>query len=108
MALQAITANRLRDGAVVWLGKDGTWAERLEDAAAFDAAAAEQALGTARRDERENRIVGLYAFDVELDGTVPVPTKIKERLRGLGPSVRPDLGKQAPPVETSPPAVPNA
>ncbi|MCW2245838.1 hypothetical protein M2352_001429 [Azospirillum fermentarium] len=97
MALQAITANRLRDGVVVWRAKDGAWVERLEDAAAFEPADAEQELAAARLDERENRIVGLYAFDVVVENGLPVPVKIRERLRGLGPSVRTDLGKQAPP-----------
>jgi hypothetical protein len=29
---QALTANRLRDGRVVFLGRDGNWSERFADA----------------------------------------------------------------------------
>jgi len=43
-----------------------------------------------------SQIVDPYLIEVRLgsDG-LPVPVRYRERLRTLGPSVRPDLGKQA-------------
>ncbi|MGQ9365886.1 DUF2849 domain-containing protein [Azospirillum sp. A39] len=93
--LQAITANRLRDGAVVWLGAGNAWVERVEAAASFDAAAVGEALAAAQAAERANLVVGVYAFEVEMRGGVPQPSRYRERVRALGPSVRTDLGKQA-------------
>ena len=93
--LQAITANRLRDGAVVWLGPRNGWVERVEAAMAFEGAALDAALAAAQEAERANLIVGAYAFEVEVRDGVPVPLRYRERVRALGPSVRTDLGKQA-------------
>jgi len=96
MALKAITANRLRDGAVVWLGQQNDWVERVDAAAVYaDEAAAEAALATAQEDERRNIVVAIYALDVELVGGAPRPLRTKERIRAAGPTVRTDLGKQA-------------
>ncbi|SMH59956.1 DUF2849 domain-containing protein [Azospirillum agricola] len=103
-SLKAITANRLRDGVVVFLGPDWNaggevataWVESFADAALFPAAKAETALAAAKpRAEREQFGVDIYAFDVETENGVPVPVKMRERIRALGPSVRLDLGKQA-------------
>lgn len=96
-ALQAITANRLRDGEVVFLAAGGTWVESLDTAALFDdLAAAEAALTAARSQaERERFGVDVYAFDVRIEDGARVPVKMRERIRALGPTVRTDLGKQA-------------
>lgn len=95
MALKAITANRLRDGAVVWLGQSGDWTERLSGAALFEGPAADAALSSAAQAERDNIVVAIYAVDLEIRDGAPVPLRTRERLRALGPSVRPDLGYQA-------------
>lgn len=94
---KAITANRLRDGTVVFLGPDAGWVEALDDAALFeDAAAAEAALAAAKAQAERDRFgVDVYAFDVELVDGRRRPVKTRERIRALGPSVRTDLGKQA-------------
>jgi len=39
--------------------------------------------------------VGPYLFDVRVENSTAVPAKVREALRAAGPSVRPDLGKQA-------------
>ena len=95
MALKAITANRLRDGAVVWLGPQGDWVERITAAAAYDEAGAAAALTRAQQDEARNLVVAIYALDVEILDGAPAPLRTKERIRALGPSVRADVGKQA-------------
>ncbi|HYH21475.1 MAG TPA: DUF2849 domain-containing protein [Azospirillum sp.] len=95
MVLKAITANRLRDGAVVWLGPQGDWVERVEQAAVFDDATAQPALADAATSEAANIVVGVYAFEVEVVDGRPVPLRQRERIRAQGPSIRTDVGKQA-------------
>lgn len=95
MALKAITANRLRDGAVVWLGPQNEWVERIEAAVAYDDAGAAPALAAAQEDEARNIVVAIYTLEVEVADGAPVPLRTKERIRALGPSVRTDIGKQA-------------
>ncbi|MGY0789960.1 DUF2849 domain-containing protein [Azospirillum argentinense] len=97
--LKAITANRLRDGEVIFLapGPGLGWVERLDDAALFeDAAAADTALAAAKAQaEGEQFAVDVYAFDLRVTDGQRVPVKTRERIRALGPTVRVDLGKQA-------------
>jgi len=95
MELKAITANRLRDGAVVWLGPQGDWVERVELAAAFDDVAAKAALADAERSVTANVVVGVYAFEVEVVDGATKPLRQRERIRAQGPSIRTDVGKQA-------------
>ncbi|HEY0838417.1 MAG TPA: DUF2849 domain-containing protein [Azospirillum sp.] len=95
MVLKAITANRLRDGAVVWLGPQGGWVERVGQAAVFDDAAVVPALAGAEAAAAANIVVGVYAFEVEVVDGQAVPLRQRERIRALGPTTRPDVGKQA-------------
>lgn len=88
---QALTANRLIDGVVLYW-KDGGWVEPFADAERFDnAKAAEAALAAAKAFVAGNAVVNPYLFELR-DGQ---PAKERERIRADGPSVRADLGKQA-------------
>jgi len=96
MKMQAVIANNLRNGFVIFLGADGEWRDRLADAAI--AAAGEPAaalLARAQADAGANRIVDPYLIDVDTGSGAPVPVSFREKVRSLGPSNRPDLGKQA-------------
>lgn len=90
-----LTANRLRDGAVVFLAADGTWRTGLDDvrlARDAGAAAALEAIGA--RDAAARIVVAPYLIDVvETDGRV-VPSRCRERIRAFGPSVDPASRKQ--------------
>jgi hypothetical protein len=79
------TANRLRDGRVVWFGVEGTWRDRIDGTTPFAPAAAEEGLALAQQGERDQQVVGVYA--VEVDPAGPTPLKFRERLRVQGPSV---------------------
>lgn len=100
---QSITANRLRDGVAVWLADDLAWVERVDDAAVFEGDAIAAALEAAKRDVTALKVVDVYPLDVaRIDGRT-VPLHVRERMKALGPSVRPDLGKQAEPRSTPAP-----
>jgi hypothetical protein len=101
MALQMLTANRLRDGAVLYW-KSGAWVEALGDGDVFAAQDdADAALAAAQAFVAGNAVVNPYLFDVRADKS---PVKEREIIRAAGPSVRDDLGKQAapPPVPEDP------
>jgi hypothetical protein len=91
--MKALTANRLADGEVVFW-KSGAWVERFADAEIFaDDTSAEAAEAHARGEIRV--LVDPYLIDViEADGG-PAPLSYRERLRALGPTNKPDHGKQA-------------
>lgn len=96
MPAQSVTANRLADGAVVWLTATGGWSVSARDAAVYaDADAAKAGLETAQADEARQLVVAFYAVDVVEEPQGPWPVKIRERIRAAGPTVRLDLGQQA-------------
>jgi hypothetical protein len=90
-----VTANRLRDGQVVWFAPEGSWAEDIAAAEVFDNGVIEEAIARARIFEEQRVVLDVYG--VELDSAHPglVPVTERERIRAAGPSVRPDLGQQA-------------
>lgn len=93
---QVMTANRLRDGEVVFLTRAGAWAKAIDDAVLAQEPQAVAALeARAKDDEKANLVTGSYLFDAERrDGKIRA-LHIRERIRTLGPTVRTDLGKQA-------------
>ena len=93
---QILTANRLRDGIVVFLTRSGTWNDTIDEAALAQEPQAVKGL-EARGLEAELAclVTGAYLIDAErLDGRIRA-LLIRERMRTLGPTVRLDLGKQA-------------
>jgi hypothetical protein len=76
-------------GAIVWTRDPALALVATDDAAAtgLEAFAAAELTG--------NRVVDAYLVDVELQSGQPVPRHFRERFKTLGPSNRPDLGKQA-------------
>jgi Protein of unknown function (DUF2849) len=84
--MKILTGNDLKTGAVVWW--DGTgWSLHVEDA--VDAGEhAEVILAT---ETAQCRVNGGYAVDAERTADGVRPAHIKERIRALGPTVRPDL-----------------
>lgn len=90
--MKAITANRLSDGVVLYVGADGSLVERFEHAALFEDAAAKDAL--VRTLARDTMIAAAYLIDATRAGPVGREA-LRETIRKNGPTVRPDLGKQA-------------
>jgi sulfite reductase (NADPH) hemoprotein beta-component len=95
MKLESLTANRLSDGAVVWLSDAGNWSESVATAAIYGAEDLASALAQAAEAEARQEIVAPYAIEMRIVDGKPVPASYRELIRALGPSVRTDLGKQA-------------
>ena len=86
---KAITANRLGDGLVVFLDAAGDWsldiagARLLDDGPDFAVALA---YSQAQHDARV--VIEPYAIDVEVLDGVPVPVRLREKIRAdRGPTV---------------------
>ncbi|HTW34597.1 MAG TPA: DUF2849 domain-containing protein [Rhizomicrobium sp.] len=92
---QILTANRLRDGEVVYWSR-GQWVTALDAAEVFqDDATAKAALKGADASVQDRTVVNPYLFEVRVEAGVLRPVKEREIIRAAGPSVRLDLGKQS-------------
>ena len=94
-ALRAATANRLRDGVVVFRTVTGGWSSRIVDAEVVSGEAeAARLLSDAERDSANAVVVGPYLIDVnEIDGETR-PASLRERIRAFGPTT-PMVGVEA-------------
>ena len=89
MVTKVVTANRLREGDVVYLSADGSWSEWLGDALVVDDKDGEAAL-LARAEESvlARQVIGPYAMKVELvDGQIH-PLGQRETIRAGGPTIQ--------------------
>jgi sulfite reductase (NADPH) hemoprotein beta-component len=96
-ALPAILiANDLLSGDVVFRART-SWSRDPRDAGvatSVEAASALEAEGKASM--ARNEVIDAYLVDVDVnEAGVPVPRHFRERYKILGPSNRPDIGKQA-------------
>ena len=88
MSYQLLTANRLSDGAVVYLDRDGGWSTRFDEAWVVDNeidASAFEDIG--HRGECARIVVGSYLMDVVADGDAYLPIRMREKIRAEGPTV---------------------
>jgi hypothetical protein len=93
--LQMLTANRLRDGDVLYRKGEG-WVLALADGEVYrDLASADAALATANAELVRNEFVAPYLFEVREEGGKITPIKEREIIRAAGPTVHPHTGKQA-------------
>jgi hypothetical protein len=77
-----VTANRLRDGVVVYLAPDGGWTEQIDHARVAeteDEVAALEAQGAEAVKRRE--VVAVYPMDVAVNGGTVDPLSVRERIR---------------------------
>lgn len=82
---QALTANHLREGFVVWLTPDMTWSEHFKDALlSEDDTVIEQMNAQGEVDDAANLVTGVYFIDV--DPETNLPARYRERFRVRGPS----------------------
>lgn len=93
---QIVTANRLRDGAVVYLTETGHWSEALAcGALAADKETVAALLERAERSVDDRLVVAPYAFAVTIRDGVPHPVQKREQIRAAGPTVHPQFARQA-------------
>jgi hypothetical protein len=92
---KVITANRLIDGDAVWLGTNGQWLDRVDNALVIESKEQLEAqMVIAMKSDADNYVVEPYDIDVNVESGKVVPTKFREVIRTKGPTVRTDLGKQ--------------
>lgn len=84
--MKLLTGNDLTSGEVVWWS--GTsWSRHVEDAADVG----ESGESIARAEEGARRVNVPYVIDAIPTPEGPRPAHIKDRIRAMGPTVRPDL-----------------
>jgi hypothetical protein len=86
MKYRMITANRLDDGACVWMDRDGNWSTDIGNGKYGSEAETETLLKLAAVGVEKCLIVAPYAIDVEADGEV-VPVRFREQVRAKGPTI---------------------
>lgn len=84
--MRILTGNDLPTGDVIWWTGDG-WSRHVEEAVDV----ADQGEPIARAEEAARRVNGAYVIDATATPEGPRPAHIKDRIRALGPTVRPDL-----------------
>jgi len=99
--MKALTANRLLDGEVVWLGHGDDphrrWVDTLALARVLDTPEAEaRALEEGAAAVADRHVVEPYLIELsQAQSGALVPVRFRERIRAQGPTTRTDLGKQA-------------
>lgn len=91
MSLKVVTANRLREGDVVYLTDTGRWSVHLNESRTSDDAGVLDALmAQAEADVAARLVIGPYLMEVvEVDGILQ-PLSTREIIRAAGPTVRAD------------------
>ncbi len=84
--MKILTGNDLKSGAVVWWDGAG-WSLHVDSAVDVGDRADE----IAQREEAARRVNVPYAIAATRDENGVRPAHIKDRVRALGPTVRPDL-----------------
>lgn len=84
--MKLVTGNDLPTGDVIWWTGAG-WSRHIEEAVD----AGDHAEAIAREEEAARRVNGPYVIEAAATPAGPRPAHIKDRIRALGPTVRPDL-----------------
>lgn len=84
--MKILTGNDLKTGDVVWWTGTG-WSRHIEDAVDVG----ESGEGIAHAEEGARRVNVPYVIEASATPEGPRPAHIKDRVRALGPTVRPDL-----------------
>ncbi|MGY4398908.1 hypothetical protein ACVWZA_004118 [Sphingomonas sp. UYAg733] len=84
--MKLLTGNDLPTGDVIWWTGE-SWSRHVEDSADVT----DQGESIARAEEGARRVNAAYVIDATLTPDGPRPAHIKDRVRALGPTVRPDL-----------------
>lgn len=86
--LQVVSANRLTDGTVVYLGPQGNWVEQLDEAAVFASEAeCEAGLEKGRAAVAANLIVDPFAVAVAEEAGSRRAVSLRDAICALGPTI---------------------
>jgi len=86
---QMLIANRLQDGRVVFLAKDGAWVASIRGGYVADSESdGERLLALARRAEAACEVVDPYLIEVRARDGAPEPVVWREAIRAGGPTVQ--------------------
>lgn len=87
--LRVMSANRLADGTIVYLGPDGSWVTHIGEAARLTSdAASDAALAKARASVAANLVLDPLIIDVT-DGAEGLrATTLRNAIRALGPTIK--------------------
>ena len=89
---QMIIANRLRDGAVVFLAPNDNWDMAIGAGTLIDTEAdAARLMAVAKQHEQHCQVIDPQLIEVEVRDGKPRPTAIREAIRAFGPTIRTDL-----------------
>lgn len=90
---QMIIANRLIDGAVVFLDPSDAWTTAIASGVVIeDDAEAQRLFGVAKQLEARCQVIDPLLIQVKVEGGNVRPTEIREVIRAFGPTVRTDIG----------------
>jgi hypothetical protein len=85
---KVVTANRLDSGLVVFLDPQGGWTVNIAEARILDDDEIEAALAYGKAEDDARVIVDPYAVDVEVTDGLPVPVRLREKIRAdRGPTI---------------------
>ena len=84
--MKILTGNDLSTGDVIWWAGDG-WSRQVRDSVDVG----DKGDDVARAEDAALRVVGAYVIDATITDDGVRPAHIKDRIRALGPTVRPDL-----------------
>jgi len=87
MTLQLLTANRLSDGAAVYLEPSGSWSHDIQRGLAVSSTETATLEATGQLDVDNNMVVAPYLIEIEVSGGTHVPVRQRERIRANGPTV---------------------
>jgi hypothetical protein len=86
MKYRMITANRLSDGACVWMDESGAWWTDINRGKWVEESEADALLERAAEGVKKCLVVGPYVIDVVVDGGV-TPVRFREQVRAKGPTI---------------------
>ena len=90
---KVVTGWNTQTGRTVYLTAQEDWSEDIADAAVFTGDAADHALTFAEEDQ--TRVNDPYVTEVDENGQIAGREVLRETIRAKGPTIHPDLGKQA-------------
>ena len=87
MTQHMLTANRLNDGAVVYLGPGGDWNGDIQAGLAVSDDQSEALVADGQSAVDNNIVVAPYLIEIDGSQGKHIPVRRRERIRALGPTV---------------------